>query len=195
MPTWMNKKTLFKLSVSIGILVIATVVLYCLGANVSEYVTLFTTLPTALYAVSTKLKRPEPFLRITPILGQEYPLTHITLRIKIENIVAETIAKNIEVKCRLVPDASIFVMNKGVVKHSSPLTKEDSPVEYPVLEHVNRNELFSQKLVYEYTCLNEDGKKQKMRKGEIALAEKISELEEKVNREKFPSPQPFFPKS
>jgi hypothetical protein len=191
----MNKKTLFKLFVSIGILVIATVVLYCLGANVSEYVTLFTALPTALYAVSTARKRPEPFLRITPILGQAYPLTYITLRIKIENIVAETIAKNIEVKCRLVPDASIFVMNKGVVKHPSPLTKEDPPVEYPVLEQVNRNELFSQKLVYEYTCLNEDDKKQKMRKGEIALAEKITELEDKVKREKFPSPQPFFPKS
>ena len=82
------------------------------------------------------------------------------LDILIENI-GYSIAKDIEVKCKLVPDGSIPLIDNGVFKYSS-LAPREPPVKYSALVLVEDSKLLSQeKLIIEVSYLNEDDKKTK----------------------------------
>ncbi|GAG59185.1 unnamed protein product, partial [marine sediment metagenome] len=129
--------------------------------------------------------RTQEILRITPLLGSLFPLTHIAMKVKIENIAPNSIAKNIVVKCKF-PDTSIFMKNKGVFEHKSPLIYKDSPVTFTLCEVEHRDKLFSQKFIYEATYLDGHGNKIKQN-DQVALAELITDLEETVKNEKFPN--------
>lgn len=168
----MNKRVLFILFVLIGNVAVAILVNYSFGAaHIAEYVALFTSVSTAIYAILAQPKeRIEPFLRITPLLtnhliGDEL---YYWLDIWIENI-GYSIAKDIEVKCRLVPNGSIPLEKNGVIKHSLLAPKEI--VKYSVTRHIKDPKLLSQKLLLETHFSNEDDKKQKPIKKEALISE------------------------
>jgi hypothetical protein len=177
----MDKRILFILFVSVGSIVVAISINYSYGAaHIAEYVALFTSVSTAVYAILAQPKeRIEPFLRITPtihrhgaiIVGNVGSERTMSLNIWIENI-GYSIAKDIEVQCRLVPNGSIFLENNGVFKHSLLAPKEI--VQYQAVQIANTDKLLSQQLIIEASYLNEDDEKQKpIRKKAL-----ISELEE-----------------
>jgi hypothetical protein len=177
----MNKKILFVLIVLIGSMAIATFVYYYVGvADIAEYVALFTSVSTAMYAILAEPKeKTEPFLRITPTLkrygtiaiGTYVSPETVGLDVWIENI-GYSIAKDIEVKCQIIPDESIPLKSDGVFKH--PLLAPKEIVQYKAVEAVDSNKFLSQRLIIEAAYSNEDDKKQKPIKKEY----KISELEE-----------------
>jgi len=164
----MNKKILFVLIVLIGSMVIATFVYYYVGAaDIAEYVALFTSVTTAMYAILAEPKeRTEPFLRITPTLKRYGIIAmrnytspeRVDLNIWIENI-GYSIAKDIEVKCQIVPDGSISLKNNGVFSH--PLLAPEEKVQYQAVEAVESNKFLSQQLIIEAAYSDEDNKKQK----------------------------------
>jgi hypothetical protein len=180
-----DKKILFILFISIGSVLVALSVYHFLGvSNVAEYVALFTSVSTAIYAILSEPKgRTEPILRITPLLrpwgsisfGNRSTKSNLGLNIWIENI-GYSIAKDIEVKCRLAPDASIPLNNNGVFKHSMIAPKEI--VLYQAVEVVESNKLLSQQLILEVNFANEDNKKQKPIKKEYPIRELEQDLRE-----------------
>lgn len=180
-----DKKILFILFVSIGSIAVATSVYYSFGVDyVAEYVALFTSISTAIYAVLAEPKaKTEPILRITPLLrtwgtisfGNRSSKSNLGLNIWIENI-GYSIAKDIEVKCRLAPNASIPLNNNGVFKHSMLASKER--VLYQAVEAVESNKLLSQQLTLEVNFANEDDKKQKPIKKEYPIRELEQDLRE-----------------
>jgi len=174
----MDKRIFFILFVLIGSIVVAISINYSFGAaHIAEYVALFTSVSTAVYAILAQPKgRTEPILRITPLLKQLDPkLSHLKLDIWIENI-GYSIAKNIEVKCQLVPDASIYIKNNGVFRHSFLAPKEI--VQYQAVGLADRNKLLSQQLIIEASYLNEDDKKQKPIKNVYSVKELHEGLKE-----------------
>jgi len=173
----MNKKILFMLFISIGSVAVALSIYYTLGvANVAEYVALFTSISTAIYAILAEPKaKTEPFLRITPILRRPPELIagsmldrEFTIDVWIENI-GYSIAKDIEVKCKLVPDTSMPLEKNGVFKH--PLLAPKEIVKYYAVGLVESSKLLPQRLIIETHYLNEDNKKQKPIKKEFAVRE------------------------
>ena len=178
----MNKKILFLLFVSIGN-VVGSILVYLLfgGTNVPEYIALYTSILTASYAILAEPKvRTEPYLRISPVLrryghiliGNANSPSSSGLNARIENV-GYSNAKNIEVRCRLVPDSSIPLKNNGIFKHPL-LTPKDDPIIYKIVEFAESNKLRSQQLIVEASYSNEDDKKQEPIKMKVA----ISELEE-----------------
>ena len=139
--------------------------------------------------------RIQELLRIQPLLGQLFPLTHIAIDLQVENVMPDSLAKNLEIKCRMKPDSSIYLIGKGVHHLKLPITYKDPPSIFRILNCASRDELYSQFLCYEATYLNEYNKKVKQ-SDEIQIGELIVKLEEAVKKEKFPNPdsEPFFPK-
>lgn len=174
----MDKRILFVLFVLVGSTAVAISINYSFGAaHIAEYVALFTSVSTAIYAILAQPKeRTEPFLRITPTLhrhgavfiGSSGSLS-ASLEVQIENIGYST-AKDIEIKCQLIPDTSIPLKDKGVFKHSL-LTTNDLPVYYQVVECADVDKLLSQQLILEASYLNEDNKRQKPLKNAYSVKE------------------------
>jgi hypothetical protein len=151
---------------------------------VAEYIALFTSVSTAVYAILVQPKeRIEPLLRITPtkeslagvIVGKVGFKRTMNLNIWIENI-GYSIAKGIEVQCRLVPNGSISLENKGVFKH--PLLAPKEIIKYQALRSVSTDKLLSQQLIIEASYLNEDDEKQKPTKNEYSVKELHEGLKE-----------------
>jgi hypothetical protein len=180
----MDKRILFILFLLVGSTVAAISINYSFGAaHITEYVALFTSVSTAVYAILAQPKqRTEPFLRITPLLK-----THATLAIAgkateakrgleicIENI-GYSIAKDIEVSCGLSDD-SIYLENAGIFKHPFLAPKES--VKYPVVRFADAKILLSQQLIIEASYLNEDDKKQKPIKNVYSVEELHEGLKE-----------------
>lgn len=181
----MDKRVLFILFVLVGSTAVAISINYSFGAaHIAEYIALFTSVSTAVYAILIQPKeRIEPLLRITPTKEfQEGVLVRksgfertMDLNIWIENI-GYSIAKDIEVQCRLVPNGSISLENNGVFKHSLLAPKEI--MKYQALRSAGSNKLLSQQLIIEASYLNEDGKKQKPTKNEYSVKELHERLKE-----------------
>jgi hypothetical protein len=191
------------LLILIGLIIIWLIITFSLnylGANLAEHLTFNASFWTASIAILTRKRTEPPYLRITPILGQLYPTTHIELSMQLENL-RDSIAKDIEVKCTIAPitqkDVSstpVYVKNKGIFKHQLAITKSDLPIIILVSSCVDRDVLLSQKFVYEASFFDIYGKKYKQQIEEIPLREQIIEMEKKVKEEKFPSPQTIYPK-
>lgn len=177
----MDKRILFVLFVLVGSIAVAISINYSLGtAHIVEYVALFISSSTAVYAILAQPKqRTEPFLRITPLLRthQTIAMTGIpslrerSLDVKIENI-GYSIAKDIEVKCKLDPDSSIPLEKNGVIKHSLLTPKEIA--KYQVVKRAGADvldKLLSQQLSIEASYYNEEYKKQKPIKNEYSVKE------------------------
>lgn len=182
----MDKRILFILVVLVGSIAVAISINYSLGvAHVTEYVALFTSVTTAVYAILAQPKqRTEPFLRITPLLkthatiaitGMDVPKTKRGLDIWIENI-GYSIAKDLKVSCGLVPDDSIYLENAGIFKYQLLAPKEI--VKYSVVRFVDANILLSQQLIIEASYLDEDDKKQKPIKNVYSVEELHEGLKE-----------------
>jgi hypothetical protein len=195
-----KEKTTFKLLAPIGICtmwVIITLILNYLGANLSEQIAFTASFLTASIAILTRKRTEPPYLRITPLLGQHFPLTHIELSMKVENL-RESVAKDIEVRCKLVPNSSqmpatlLCIENEGIFKHQLAITNADPPITFLVSKVVDRNALLSQKFVYEISFFDRHGKKHRQKEEEIPLAERIIEMEKKVQQEKFPAHRLFI---
>lgn len=124
-------------------------------------------------------KRTEPYLRITPKLEKYSPITFKNnlrgLNVWIENV-GYSNAKSIEVRCQLVPDASIPLKNKGVFRH--PLLTPKEPVKYQAVKDFESHKLLSQQLIIETSYSNEEDEKQKPMKTEYLVKELEEELEE-----------------
>jgi hypothetical protein len=198
-----KEKTTFKLLAPIGICimwVIITLILNYLRANLSEHIAFNASFWPATIALLTRKRTEPPYLRITPLLGQHFPLSHIELSMQIENL-RESIAKDIEIKCRLVPVSQIapakpiYILNEGIFKHQLAITNADQPVTFLVTKIVHRDELLSKKFVYEVSYSDRHGKKHRQKEEEIPLAERIIEMEKKVQQEKFPRQRAIYPKS
>jgi hypothetical protein len=174
----MRKKIWFILFFSIGN-VVGSILIYYLfeSVNVPVFIALYTSILTATYQILAEpTKRTDPFLRINPKLSDQG--MDAGLDILIENI-GYSIAKDIEVKCKLVPGGSLPLIDNGVFKYSS-LAPRETPVKYSALVLVKDSELLSQeKLIIEVSYLNEDGKKQKP----IKMERIISKLQEERERE------------
>jgi hypothetical protein len=174
----MNKRIFFTLFVLIGSIAVAISINYSFGiGHIAEYVALFTSVSTAIYAILAQPKqRTEPFLRITPhlithggvFIGGASPPSSGGLNISIENI-GYSIAKEIELRCKLVPDTSIPLENGGIFKHPS-LAPREKPVQYQVVKYANKDILLSQKLTIETSYMNEDDKRQKPTKMEVLIS-------------------------
>lgn len=194
------KESSFKVLVTVGTSIIwiaIIIILNYLGANLSEYIAFTASFLTASIAILTKKRSEPPYLRITPILGQLFPLTHIELSMKLENL-RGSIAKDIEIKCRLFPTSSqmqenqLYIKNGGLFKHKLAIANTDSPTTFLVAKAVDRTLLISQKFVYEISFCDINGKKYKQKEEEIPLREIVIELEKKVQEEKFPSPKAIY---
>jgi hypothetical protein len=163
--------------------VVGTLIAYSLGtSHIAEYVALFTSLSTATYAIFTQPKqRTEPFLRITPLLKTNISdvgtrIIFRTLDIWIENI-GHSIAKEIEVKCKLDPDGSIPLEKNGIFKHS--LLAPEERIKYQAVRTVDVVDKFlSQHLTIEASYSNEDNKKQEPIKKVYLVKELLEELKE-----------------
>jgi hypothetical protein len=174
----MNKKILFISVLAVGILAIGiTSYYYSATPSIVEYVALYTSISTACYAILAEQKaKTEPILRINPELSS-HSMGSLGLDILIENI-GYSIAKDIEVNCKLVPDGSIPLSDNGVFKHSF-LAPREPPIKYSALMFVETSKLLSQeKLIIEVSYLNEDDKKQKP----IKMETTISKLEQEMRR-------------
>jgi hypothetical protein len=174
----MDKRILFILFVLVGSIVVAISINYSLGtANIAEYVALFTSVSTAIYAILAQPKeRTEPLLRIVPTLKRHSMVIMgdslgqiVGLNVWIQNI-GYSVAKDIEIRCQLIPDASIPLKDNGVYKISF-LTPKDPPVQYQVVEEADSEKLLSQQLIIEASYLNEDNKKQKPTKNVYSVKE------------------------
>jgi hypothetical protein len=165
----MDKRILFSLFVLVGNITVAISINYSLGvAHVAEYVALFTSVSTAIYAILAQPKeRTEPLLRITPTL-ERHPVVFIDNRkfggsvgldVRIQNI-GYSIAKDIEIRCQLIPHASIHLENNGIYKISL-LSPRDPPIKYQVVGGADAEKLLLLTLAIEVSYLNEDDKKQK----------------------------------
>lgn len=175
----MNKKIFFVSLLSIGNTVGSILVYFLFGdINVPEFIALYTSILTASYAILAEPKaRTEPYLRITAVLkkyghimiGNSSSPNSLGLDIWIENI-GNSIAKNIEVRCQLVPDGSIPLKDKGVFKHPL-LALIPEKVQYKAVEFADSNKLLSQKLIIEASYSNEEDKKQEPIKIEVAINE------------------------
>jgi hypothetical protein len=162
----MDKRILFVLLILIGSLVVAISIGYSLGvAQIVGYVAWFTSVSTAVYAILAQPKqRTEPILRITPLLKSSIVTANVTFWVRtidiwIENI-GYSIAKEIEVRCRLDPDGSIPLEKNGFFKH--PLLAPKEIVQYQAAKSADVMDNFlSQRLTIETSYLNEDNKKQK----------------------------------
>jgi hypothetical protein len=174
----MDKRILFSLFVLVGSIVVTISINYSLGtANIAEYIALFTSVSTAIYAILAQPKeRTEPLLRIIPALKRHPTVILgdllgqiVGLNVWIQNI-GYSIAKNIEIRCQLLPDASIPLKDNGVYKISF-LTPKDPPVQYQVVEEADSEKLLSQQLIIEASYLNEDNKKQKPTKNVYSVKE------------------------
>lgn len=137
-------------------------------SNVAEYVALFTSVATAMYAILTEPKeRTEPFLRITPLRSQPYTqFLRYNIDLWIENI-GYSIAKDIEVKCK-ASDGSIYVKNGGIFKH--PLLAPREIVHYSAIELAG-DEILSRQLIIEASYFDEDDRKQKPIRREVRISE------------------------
>ena len=174
----MDKRILFILFVLIGSIAVAISVTYIFGAShITEYIALFTSLSTAIYAILAQPReRTEPFLRITPRYNpNRYKSPNIAIDICVRNI-GYSIARDIEVRCRLIPNGSIPLERNGIINIELLAPKES--VECP-LGPIKRSKLLSQKVLLVACFLDEDGKKQKPIKKEAL----ISELEQKLRDE------------
>jgi hypothetical protein len=181
----MDKRILFILFVLVGSTAVAISINYSVGAaHITEYVALFTSVSTAVYAVLAQPKeRIEPFLRITPtierhdgiVVGNVGSERIMSLNIWIENI-GYSIAKDIEVQCRLVPNGSISLENNGVFKHSLLAPKEI--VQYQAVQIASTDKLLSRQLIIEASYLNEDDEKQKPTKNVYSVKELHEGLKE-----------------
>lgn len=173
----MDRRILFILFVLVGSIAVAIFINYSYGAaHIAEYVALFTSVSTAIYAILAQPKqRIDPFLRITPLL-KTHPTVFIgsptpsscSLSILIENI-GYSIAKEIELRCKLVPDTSIPLENDGIFKHPS-LAPREKPVEYKVVKYAIKDKLLSKKLTIETSYMNEDDKRQKPTKMDVLIS-------------------------
>ena len=174
-----DKKILFTIFLIIGIVaIVISFYYYSETSKIAEYVALFTSVSTAVYTILSKTKeRTEPILRITPLLSDPN-MSFWGLDIWIENI-GYSIAKDIEVKCQLVPDASIPLENNGIFKHSLLAPKEITKCSViiradnskPLSRQLFIAEVTQQKLIIEVSYSNEDDKKQKPIKKKVAIAE------------------------
>jgi hypothetical protein len=155
-----TKRVLFIISLIIGNIAIGVVVFYYYDrSSMFESIAMFTSLATAIYAILAEPKeRIEPVLRITPLLKQWDPkFLRYNLDIWIENI-GYSIAKDIEVRCKISGESSIYVKNDGIFKH--PLLAPKEIIQFRASECTG-HELLSQQLVIEVSYSNENSKKQK----------------------------------
>lgn len=181
----MDKRILFILFVLIGSTILAISINYSFGAvHIAEYVALFTSASTAVYSILAQPKeRIEPLLRITPTIHMQAgvfiknmsPINTMSLSIWIENI-GYSIAKDIEVRCRLVPNGSITLESNGVIKH--PLLAPREVTENQLVRSARSDQLLSQQLIIEAFYLNIDDEKQKPIKNEYPVKELHSGLKE-----------------
>lgn len=157
------------LLVSIGSVAVAFFVYYFVGlSDIPEYVALFTSILTAMYAILAEPKaKTEPILRITPLLKQDPKLLRYNVDIWIENI-GYSIAKDIEVKFK-VSDPKIHVKNNGFFKHLLLAPKET--IKCQALELIEYDTYNTQQLITEVSYLSEDNKKQKPIKKEYPIRE------------------------
>jgi hypothetical protein len=93
----------------------------------------------------------------------------VGLNVWIQNI-GYSVAKDIEIRCQLIPDASIPLKDNGVYKISF-LTPKDPPIQYQVVEEADAEKLPSQQLIIEASYLNEDNKRQKPTKNVYLVRE------------------------
>lgn len=176
----MDKRILFILFVLVGSIVVAIPVNTFLGSSsIAEYVALFTSVSTAIYAILAQPKeRTEPLLRIGPelkghgigiITGTLSSEPNAELNVWVQNI-GYSIAKDIEIKCQLSPDTSIPLKDNGITKISF-LTPKDRPFQCQIVLSADINRLLSQQLTIETSYLNEDDKKQKPTKDVYSVKE------------------------
>lgn len=166
------------LLISIGSPAVAISVYLLLGAtNVAEYVALFTSVSTAVYAILAEPReRTEPILRITPLLKRYGKVVvdglgnegKLGIDIWTENI-GYSVAKDIEVDCRFVPDGSIRLKDNGIFKHSLLAPREI--IQYQAVDFADADKLLAQQLIIESSYLNEDDEKQKPMKKVCAVKE------------------------
>jgi hypothetical protein len=182
----MNKKIIFILVLIIGATVIGFgFYYYSATSEIAEYLALYTSVSTACYAILTQPKeRTEPFLRITPLLDRHHGMavgrnfstpSSAGIKVWIENV-GHSNATNIELKCQLTVDTMVSLENEGVFKH--PLLTPKEKVCYQAVESAQTDLLFSLKLSYEVIYSNEDNKKQKPIKKEIAIIDLEENLRE-----------------
>jgi hypothetical protein len=157
----------------VGNVILIPIVYNFLGKEfVFESIAVFTSITTAVYTIlATPTTKTEPILRVTPFLGGGLGMGQIGLRVQIQNI-GYSIAKNIEVKCKIVPDLTISLENNGVCNIPLLAPKESRII--PLISSIDLPRLLSQeKAIIEVSYENEEGKKQKP----IKIEPLISELE------------------